>query len=126
MAVYKNENSVWIPDLEYLLLERGNQSQDYQEGRASCQLHKSDSFNMLNMMSATVLTVHAIISAVNSQNNNTYHNNSSKNNNNANTNMIMVMVMNMNNNMVGRNLDEDDLLNHPDFIKLGKIAFVYS
>ena len=80
-------------------------------------------------MSATVLTVHAIISAVNSQNNNNNNNNANyhnHNNNNANTNMIMVMVMNMNNNMVGRNLDEDDLLHHPDFIKLGKIAFVYS
>ena len=40
--------------------------------------------------------------------------------------MIMVMVMNANNNMVGRNLDEDDLSNHPDFIKLGKNCFYFS
>ena len=68
---------------------------------------------MLNMMSATVLTVHAIISAVNSQNNNNNNNNNNNinnNNNNANTNMIMVMVMNSNNNNVGRGIDDNDIL----------------
>ncbi len=57
------------------------------------------------LSSATILTVHAIISAVNSQNNNNNNrnnNNNNNNNNNANTNSIMVMVMNANNNAVGR------------------------
>ena len=57
------------------------------------------------LFSASVLTVHAIISAVNSQNNNNNNrnnNNNNNNNNNANTNSIMVMVMNANNNAAGR------------------------
>ena len=91
MEFLLNENKVWIPDLSRLL----SQQTAMEEGRASCQLHKSDSFNMLNFMrwgrpwdtcltlpsspSATVLTAHAIISAVNTQNNN----NNNDNNNNS-------------------------------------------
>ena len=56
---------------------------------------------MLNMMSTTIIIAHAILSAVNSQNNN----NNNNNNNNANTNMIVVKVMNMNMHMVGRSQD---------------------
>ena len=59
-----------MPNLLLLSQQTGLYDEFQEEGRASCQLHKSDSFNMLNFMSATVLTAHAIISAVNSQNNN--------------------------------------------------------
>ena len=46
MEFLLNENKVWIPDLSRLL----SQQTAMEEGRASCQLHKSDSFNMLNFM----------------------------------------------------------------------------
>ena len=74
-----NKNNVWLPNLPLLSQQTGLYGDLQEEGRASCQLHKSDSFNMLNFMSATVLTAHAIISAVNSQNNN----NNNNNNNNS-------------------------------------------
>ena len=46
-----NENNVWIPDITRLLSQHSSPNVSLrEEGRAACQLHKSDSFNMLNFM----------------------------------------------------------------------------
>ena len=106
------DNNVWLPSITGVLQAPVEMEEYFEEGRASCHMKKEDSFNMLNMMSATILTVHAIVSAVNTANNNNNNNNNNinnNNNNNANTNMIVVKVMNMNMNMVGRRSFQDDI-----------------